>query len=99
MPAPDYLTLQKSNTFPNKQDKSLLILSSLQYNHMRKRILLSILAICSFNLLLAQNKTTDSLRNLLTITKEDTNRVLLMANIARTYIYSKPDSSMFFAHQ
>ncbi len=49
--------------------------------------------------LFAQNGTTDSLKQLLATSKEDTSRVLLLNNIARTYIYSKPDSAILLAVQ
>src|SRR5258705_12766855 len=66
---------------------------------MRKLTILLILLSCSFSHVSAQDKTTDSLRQLLATAKDDTTKVILLATIARTYLYSKPDTTMFLAEQ
>ena len=53
----------------------------------------------SFGPIFAQNKTTDSLFQLLAAAKDDTSKVILLATIASTYSYSKPDSTMLIAEQ
>jgi len=65
---------------------------------MRKLTLLLILLSCSFSSVFAQLKT-DSLRQLLATTIEDTTRVRLLGVMARNYLYSKPDTAMFLAEQ
>ncbi len=47
----------------------------------------------------AQDSVADSLRQLLTGTKDDTSRVLILAKLSSAYIYSEPDSAMKFAHE
>jgi hypothetical protein len=42
---------------------------------------------------------TDTLKRLLMETRQDTSRVLLMAQLSINYRFFKPDSSMFFAQQ
>jgi two-component system, NtrC family, sensor kinase len=66
---------------------------------MRKLIVLLMLLDCCSSTVFAQDKKTDSLRQLLSTTKEDTSRVLLMEEIATTFIYSIPDTALFIAQQ
>jgi signal transduction histidine kinase/tetratricopeptide (TPR) repeat protein len=66
---------------------------------MRNFILLLVLFVSSFHLVLAQDNTTDSLRNLLSTTTEDTTRAILLGRIGRSYLYSKPDTALFLAQQ
>ena len=54
-------------------------------------------ALCSAGL--AQNKLTDSLKQLLTITNEDTSRVLVLTNLGLQYRNTNPDSSVYFAEK
>jgi hypothetical protein len=63
---------------------------------MRKFIALLLLLACSYRIVLAQNKTLDSLNQLLATEKEDTSRVLLMSRIGILYTTSKPDTAMEF---
>jgi two-component system NtrC family sensor kinase len=47
----------------------------------------------------AQQKAIDSLKKLLHVTREDTSRVLLLNQLSRLYIYSKPGSALALAQQ
>jgi tetratricopeptide (TPR) repeat protein len=58
-------------------------------------VLLSLFARSSY----AQNNTADSLKQLLLTEKEDTSRVMLLIQLGRGYIYSKPDTTLFLAQQ
>ena len=42
---------------------------------------------------------TDSLKHELSIAKNDTNRVLIMANLVEAYRWSKPDSGILYGQQ
>jgi tetratricopeptide (TPR) repeat protein len=64
---------------------------------MRKLIILLVLLDCSYCGVFAQNKTLDSLNQLLATEKEDTNHVLLMNSIAIAYVTSKPDTALIIA--
>jgi signal transduction histidine kinase len=66
---------------------------------MRKLIVLLMLLDCCSGTVFGQDKKTDSLRRLLVTTNEDTSRVLLMEEIATTFIYSIPDTALFIAQQ
>src|SRR4249920_3887500 len=66
---------------------------------MRKLIVLLMLLYCCSSTVFAQDKKTDSLRRLLSTTKEDTSRVLLLEEIATTFIYSIPDTALFIAQE
>src|ERR1700710_185540 len=67
--------------------------------HMRKPLIFIPLLFLGFVNLFAQNKTTDSLRQLLATAKDDTTSVVLMGAMARTYLYSKPDSCLLLGEQ
>ena len=59
------------------------------------------LFIISFLLLLlqkenAQDNTTDSLKQLLSVAKEDTNKVQILINLASVYKWNKPDSAILY---
>ncbi len=66
---------------------------------MRRVIILLVLlnGICSN--LLAQNRTADSLIQLLTTAKEDTIKVIQLNGLSRAYLFSKPDTSLLLARQ
>ena len=64
---------------------------------MRKLIILLLLLDCSYCSVFAQNKTLDSLNQLLATEKEDTSQVLLMNRIAIAYANSKPDTALIIA--
>jgi signal transduction histidine kinase/tetratricopeptide (TPR) repeat protein len=66
---------------------------------MRKLIVLLILLDCCCSTISAQDKKTDSLRQVLSTVKEDTGKVLLMADIATSFLYSIPDTALFIAQQ
>ncbi len=57
-------------------------------------LLLSVHAFCN-----AQTNTSDSLKQLLQTEKQDTSRVMLLTRLARTYLYSKPDTSLLLCVQ
>jgi two-component system, NtrC family, sensor kinase len=54
-------------------------------------------ALC--NSCLAQNKLTDSLKQLLTVTTVDTSRVLVLTNLGLQYRNTNPDSSIYFTEK
>jgi signal transduction histidine kinase/Tfp pilus assembly protein PilF len=64
---------------------------------MRKSILFSVIFFVFWYAVPAQNKTADSLNQLLQSAKEDTSRVELMSRIASAYLFSKPDSTLSIA--
>ena len=64
---------------------------------MRKLIILLLLLDCGYCGIFAQNKTRDSLNQLLATEKEDTSRVLLMTSLAPRYALSKPDTALIIA--
>jgi len=66
---------------------------------MRKLLILFALFDCVACSVLAQNKTTDSLKQLLASEKEDTGRVRIMFHLGRAYLYSKPDTTLILARQ
>jgi signal transduction histidine kinase len=66
---------------------------------MRNPLLLLVLLFCSFSQVFAQDDTTDSVRQLLATTKEDTARARLLGNLARSYLTSKPDTALLLAQQ
>ena len=86
-------------TAGKEPEGTIFTITSIQNHHMRKLAPLLLLLFCSFSHASAQNKTTDSLRQLLANSKDDTNKVKLLNVIARTYLFSKPDTTMFFAEQ
>ena len=47
----------------------------------------------------AQNNTVDSLKKLLQIEKQDTGRVMLLYQLGKSYMYSKPDTALLLAQQ
>jgi tetratricopeptide (TPR) repeat protein len=47
----------------------------------------------------AQTNLADSLKNVLESEVQDTSRVLLLAKLSRTYLYSKPDTAMLLCRQ
>ncbi len=47
----------------------------------------------------AQTSKTDSLLRQVALTNEDTNRVILLTELGRTYRFSKPDSMLFYTDQ
>jgi tetratricopeptide (TPR) repeat protein len=47
----------------------------------------------------AQTKSIDSLQQLLKTEKKDTNRVMLLADLAYAYLYSKPDTALLLSQQ
>jgi hypothetical protein len=57
-------------------------------------LLLSIHAFCN-----AQITTSDSLKQLLQTEKRDTSRIILLKLLARTYLYSNPDTSLLLCVQ
>jgi signal transduction histidine kinase len=57
-------------------------------------LLLSLHAICN-----AQTKTIDSLKQLLQTEKQDTSRIRLLKRLSRSYLYSKPDTSLLLCLQ
>src|SRR5580765_5542288 len=57
-------------------------------------LLLSIHTFCN-----AQTNTSDSLKQLLQTEKRDTSRVMLLKNMARTFLYSNPDTSLLLCVQ
>jgi tetratricopeptide (TPR) repeat protein len=54
--------------------------------------------VCSF-ITTAQQTNVDSLRNLITIAKPDTNKVLLLINLSDLYTWRKPDSCIIVGKQ
>ncbi len=44
----------------------------------------------------AQDNTTDSLKQLLSVAKEDTNKVQILINLASAYKWNKPDSAILY---
>ncbi len=56
----------------------------------------TVILAASFHIGLSQNIYTDSLRQKLAISKNDTSRVLLMAELCFYYRYSNSDSSVFY---
>jgi tetratricopeptide (TPR) repeat protein len=65
---------------------------------MKSKIIV-LLLLFTWNFGLAQNKLIDSLKYQLAIAKQDTSRVLIMADLARSYSIVKPDSGMKYAQQ
>ena len=59
--------------------------------------ILFFLAFCNAGL--AQNKLTDSLSRLLTVTTEDTSRVLVLTNLGLQYRNTNPDSSIYYCEK
>src|SRR5258705_12906349 len=47
----------------------------------------------------SQEQAVDSLNKRLLTAKEDTSKVLLLAALIHTYVYSHPDSAIFLAQQ
>ncbi len=47
----------------------------------------------------AQTRTVDSLKQALQMAKQDTSRVLLLNALSRTYLYSRPDTTLALAQQ
>ena len=66
---------------------------------MRKLLVLLTMFIGCYSTTVAQSKLIDSLNQLLSKEKEDTSRVMLMNQIARGYVYSKPDTAMAIARE
>ncbi len=66
---------------------------------MRKLIVMLLLFSGSYCNVLAQNKTLDSLKQLLATAKQDTSRVLLLNRIGGAYFSSKPDTALVLAQQ
>lgn len=65
---------------------------------MRKIFIVSIL-LSYTSILFAQNITPDSLKHLLKTEKSDTMQVRLLNELARTYLYSKPDTALILAQE
>jgi len=65
---------------------------------MKKNIILTLLLFTFFTVH-AQKKTIDSLKKLIATTKEDTTRIVLIRELSRAYLYSKPDSVLLLAQQ
>ena len=61
---------------------------------MKKLLLLLMLTYCGYCNIFAQDSTTDSLKQLIATTKEDTSRVLLMYQLGRSFANSKPDTAL-----
>ena len=53
--------------------------------------------ICSFGF--AQNKETDSLKQVLSFAKADTSRVLMMSHLSFAFDATNQDSSLYYAHK
>ena len=65
---------------------------------MKKFLLILVLSIGTLNAL-AQQKQTDSLKQLLRSTKADTSRAKLLVELSRKYYLKKPDSGLIYATQ
>jgi signal transduction histidine kinase len=65
---------------------------------MRKLLVLLLFLTCRC-ISFAQSAASDSLFQLLSTTKEDTSRVMLISRLARTYAFSKPDSALLLNQQ
>jgi len=66
---------------------------------MGKKAIVIILLTTLCNWSVAQNKLTDSLKQLLTITNVDTSRVLVLTNLGLQYRNTNPDSSVYFVEK
>src|SRR5438552_9735210 len=66
---------------------------------MRKLIVLLTIFIGGCSAAFAQSKLIDSLNQELSKEKEDTSRVMLMNQIARGYVFSKPDTALAIARE
>ena len=64
-----------------------------------KILIITFLLTCACSIGFGQNKATDSLKHELTIAKQDTNRVLIMAALAEKYRLMKPDSAMKYGQK
>jgi hypothetical protein len=65
-----------------------------------KKLLLTILSLQFFSLIQAQNyKVIDSLKQIFTTAKEDTNKVKACYELSHAYQYSYPDSALYYALQ
>jgi signal transduction histidine kinase len=66
---------------------------------MKKSILLALLLVPAFGIVAAQQIIIDSLKRELRTAKEDTARVLLLGELARSLYLSKPDTALLLAQQ
>ena len=67
---------------------------------MNMRMLVTIFLLLSLNSICnAQTKTIDSLKQLLQTERQDTSRIRLLKLLARSYLYSKPDTSLLLCLQ
>ncbi len=66
---------------------------------MKKKSIIIFLLILFRTVGLAQNKLTDSLRQLLDITKDDTSRVLVLTNLGLQYRNTNPDSTIYYCEK
>ncbi|HEY1870224.1 MAG TPA: tetratricopeptide repeat protein, partial [Chitinophagaceae bacterium] len=65
-----------------------------------KTFLLSVLIFSLANCFAQRTtRTIDSLKELLTISKEDTNKVWLLNSLSRKYLFYDPDSAVQYAHE
>jgi two-component system NtrC family sensor kinase len=64
-----------------------------------KRFICCLLVFCFMAHTSAQNIFSDSLERLLAGEKEDTSRVMLLAELAASYAHSKTDTALLLAHQ
>jgi len=71
----------------------------MRLNTMRKLLILFALLNCSYCGIFAQANTADSLKRLLATEKQDTSRVLLMYQLSRLYVFSKPDTALLVNRQ
>ena len=63
-----------------------------------KKINCSFLILFVYLYLPAQQNVNDSLRQLLTVTREDTAKINLLNRLAGSFVESKPDSVLFYAN-
>jgi len=66
---------------------------------MKKAIILYSLLFYSVNIIYAQNKTIDSLKQALSVAKEDINKVVLLIYLSHNYNWSYADTSLMYAEQ
>ena len=67
---------------------------------MNMRMLVTIFLLLSLNSICnAQTKTIDSLKQLLQTERQDTSRIRLLKLLARSYLYSKPGTSLLLCLQ
>jgi len=66
---------------------------------MKKVIILYSLLFYSVNIIYAQNRTIDSLKQALSVAKEDINKVVLLIYLSHNYNWSYADTSLMYAEQ